>query len=163
MKHFVETVRNAVEQENWYAALAVALTLPDICGKLETPQEPSSQRYIGWYRFNLEPGYTRKLGDAKDHVFLSGEDCYVLRCAFLHAGDMDIRAENVSQALARFQFVVPPDHESWHMNQYGLVLQLQVDLFCEEMCQAVEAWLLRVFGDAAIQARINSLPTIKGM
>lgn len=35
--NFTNAVKNSLEQENWYSALTLALTLPDICGKLENP------------------------------------------------------------------------------------------------------------------------------
>ena len=35
---FIDAVRDALAQKNWYAALALALTLPDICGDLQKPK-----------------------------------------------------------------------------------------------------------------------------
>jgi hypothetical protein len=58
MKHLVESVIQAVTDGNWYAALTVALTLPDICGKLESPQDSSTRRYVRWFNENLAPKYT---------------------------------------------------------------------------------------------------------
>jgi hypothetical protein len=37
MKRFSDAVRASVEQRNWYGALALALTMPDVCGRLESP------------------------------------------------------------------------------------------------------------------------------
>jgi hypothetical protein len=34
MQHLVDSVRKDLQNENWYAALFMALTLPDICGKI---------------------------------------------------------------------------------------------------------------------------------
>jgi hypothetical protein len=76
---------------------------------------------------------------------------------------MDITDQRVRQALDHFHFLVPPDRQSYHMIQVDTVLFVQVNLFCREICEAVEAWLLRVAGDAAIQASIDSLPKIEIM
>jgi hypothetical protein len=45
-----------------------------------------------------------------------------------------------------------------HMNQSGNVLQLQVDIFCREMCAAVENWINDIVkGNAALEGRLKSL------
>ena len=85
MDRFTRGVENAVASANWYAALALALVLPDICGKLASPTQASSTRYAGWFDRFVRPRYTRGIGPARTpHVFLSGDDCYALRCAYLH-------------------------------------------------------------------------------
>jgi hypothetical protein len=38
VNQFVNAVRSAVASGNWYAALMLALTMPDICGRLESPE-----------------------------------------------------------------------------------------------------------------------------
>jgi hypothetical protein len=50
LKPFVNAVRDALAQKNWYAALALALTLPDICANLEQPEERRvGVRYTQWW------------------------------------------------------------------------------------------------------------------
>jgi hypothetical protein len=81
--HFTNAIRKSLKEENWYAALSVALTLPDICGKLQNPDLGSSRRYVMWFNDYLKPMYTGKVGpDRIEHVFLSGEDAYALRCSY---------------------------------------------------------------------------------
>ena len=47
MRHFISAVNKSLENENWYAALFIALTLPDICGKIQYPYLNSSEkRYV---------------------------------------------------------------------------------------------------------------------
>ena len=64
---FVSAVRDALARENWYAALALALTLPDICADLEKPKRGVGTRYTQWWNTYL----SRKYNGA-----LSGDDCY---------------------------------------------------------------------------------------
>lgn len=132
-------VRKALAEKNWYAALAVALTLPDICGRLESPNVASLKRYVRWCDSYLTPRYTKEMPGGM-HIFLGGQDCYALRCAFLHEGRDEIVDQRARKALESFMFITPPHWGSMHCNQVNSKLQLQVDLFCEDICVGVEQW-----------------------
>ena len=159
MQHLLESVRSAIQARNWYAALGVALALPDICGQLEDPTRKSKVRYIDWFNAYLAPHYTRQVA-GREHHFLSGEDCYALRCAYLHEGEFDIAGQSVKKVLESFVFVAPQRGLFFHLNQADQKLQLQVDTFCEELCVATEVWLNRIRNSPHIQARICQLPQI---
>lgn len=50
MLQLIDDVNKALDAESYYSALTLALTLPDICGKAEYPQEKSTaKRYKDWY------------------------------------------------------------------------------------------------------------------
>ena len=158
MQHLLRAVTVAVEQRNWYAALSTALALPDICGWLEDPASGSQRRYIRWFDRFVGPEYIREVGpDREKHVFLSGGDCYALRCAFLHEGRDEIITQRAREALDRFQFVVPPHTWTVHCNQFGSKLQLQVDVFCLQVVRGSERWIDQVGGRAEVVARISDL------
>jgi len=141
MEHLTNAVRLAVGGSNWYAALSLALTLPDICGGLESPKKTSRARYVEWCNSYLVPRYTLRVGaDGRERVFLHGKDCYALRCAVLHEGS-DIVGHSASEALDSFLLVAPRDGWTVHCNQSGTKLLLQVDLFCEDICKGVDEWL----------------------
>lgn len=57
MLEFVESVRKSLLDENYEAALFIALSLPDICGKLETPEERNGPRAKRWFKDNLKSKY----------------------------------------------------------------------------------------------------------
>jgi hypothetical protein len=78
-------------------------------------------------------------------TFLSGGDCYALRCAYLHQGEFGVLDQRARKALDEFRFTVPGDGLV-HNNRTDGALQLQVDIFCEQLCVAVEAWLASVAG-----------------
>ena len=42
-------IKKSIDNECFIAALALALTLPDICGKAEYPDDSIAGRYIRWY------------------------------------------------------------------------------------------------------------------
>lgn len=142
MEHLTRAVQDAVGQRNWYAALTLALALPDIAGWLEDPSAGSMRRYVRWCGDYLAPKYTSLLGPGrKEHVFLGGEDCYALRCAFLHEGGDDVTQQRARKALEQFLFIAPPkDGGTIHCNQSNDLLQLQVDIFCTDVCDGVREW-----------------------
>ena len=54
VQRIVDDIRAALDHDLYFAALSTALTLPDICGKAEYPNEKSSKkRYIDWYNLSL--------------------------------------------------------------------------------------------------------------
>jgi hypothetical protein len=139
--HFTNAIEVSLETKNWYAALLVALTLPDICGYLENPEEKSSRRYVKWFNSYMTPKYTKRIGPSREeHIFLNGNDAYALRCSYLHSGTFHTDNEWIRDALNKFRFVTTPNNQEVHLNQSDQTLQLQVDLFCLEICEAVREW-----------------------
>ena len=121
--------------------MSVALALPDICAKLENPAEKGTQkRYVDWFNRFLAAPYEKVVG-GQPHTFLSGVDLYALRCAYLHEGNFDISAQRAREILKSYVFVSTPPGIVVHRNHINNVLQLQVDILCEEVCVAVEAWM----------------------
>ena len=160
MNELIAAVRRAVDTENWYAALFLTLALPDICSWMESPQKGTRERYEDWFNRYMLATYSSDIGaDRRLHVFLSGADCYALRCCLLHEGGEDISHQRAREALKRFQFTAPDPRVMAHRNQVGDMLQLQVDIFCEEMCAGVERWAKDKDVDSApeVKARLATL------
>lgn len=141
----------------------VALTLPDIAGKIDDPQKASGARYIDWVEKYLTPTYTLKNPHSgAAHVFLNGGDCYALRCAFLHEGSDDVSKQRAAQALEKFQFVAPKAGMFIHKNQVGKKLQLQVDVFSRDVVASVKTWQSQIPpSDSVRLTRIKSLAEIQ--
>lgn len=157
---YLDSIIKSLESKNWYAALFIALTIPDICGVLEHPNEKSGVRYVNWYNKYMLPEYSSTILQEL-HVFLSGDDCYALRCSLLHEGTGDIEKQKISKTLESVHFTEPSDKGGrLHRTQYKNVLQLQVDVFCNDFISATHQWLSDVQGDAGIQARMQSLSKI---
>lgn len=145
MKRFTDAIRKSVQDENWFAALFLALCLPDICGSLETPTENVGVRYKRWFRSNLAIKY--------DPMF-SANDCYYFRCSCLHQGS----ETHVNLAHERIHFIPPPGNNIVHLNKLNNVLQMQIDIFCEDIADAVDNWYESIAkNDEAIRLRIESL------
>lgn len=156
MNQFIIAIRNSLENGNWYAALFSTLALPDICGKIQYPDQYSSTRYPNWFNEYVLEKYTSYVGaDRKKTEFLNGNDCYALRCAFLHEGITDITKQKAREALENYKFIMPHPGIILHNNLLDNTLQLQIDIFCEDICQGVEAWLEDISDDEIIQSRIE--------
>jgi hypothetical protein len=163
MQHFVDAVRQSLASSNWICALTTSLALPDICGWIETPEAKSQKRYEAWFDAYMLDRYTHVIGNPPTtHVFLSGPDCYALRCSLLHEGSDSTERQRAKQALTKFRFVSPKPGSMRHCNQSGSGLQLQVDVFCKDICEGVEAWAAKVLvpGSAA-HNRMNELLAIE--
>src|SRR5437762_2896258 len=105
MKRFTDAGRAAVQSDNLYAALSLALMIPDICGSLEDPGPGKSKaRYIAWYSKWALPKFTFKVGGSPAPIeFVSADDCYQLRCGLIHSGSAEIE-QGKKSALDRFIF-----------------------------------------------------------
>ena len=163
MNEFIGAIDSSFQSGNWYGALFIALSLPDICGKLNLPNEPGSQRrYAAWFDRYVRPKYTHKVGAyGHEKVFLSGNDCYALRCAFLHEGTDNTQAQRAREAVEKFHFIVAPPGCVIHCNSLGAKLQLQVDIFCEDIKQGVLSWLRDIETDVGKVASTQGLLKIQ--
>jgi hypothetical protein len=170
MRRFTDAGRQAIDAGNLYAGLSLALMLPEICASLEDPGPGKSQkRYEGWCRIWLQPKFTHRIGIGKDeHVFLSAEDCFQLRCSLIHSGSVEIAANKVNQ-LNRFEFF---DRDTGsHMNLFGSTvingkevggfLQLKADKFSETIFETADEWDAAKANDQKVQDEKKKLLTIR--
>jgi len=88
---------------------------------------------------------------------MTASDAYALRCAMLHEGRVDIVEQRARVALSRFHFIEPIPGSYIHNNRAGDTLQLQVDVYCRQICDAVRAWERDARGRAEIEQRGGEL------
>ena len=147
---YVESIQCSLKEQNWFGALLLALAMPDICGAIEDPNQGVGERYKKWFR--------QYLGDQYAPELFSDEDCYYLRCSALHQG----MAEHPKAQNKRIHFTTPVPGLTAHLNfvedeDGSFVLQMQIDIFCVQICSAVEKWESDVSSDPDIVKRIESL------
>lgn len=158
MEPFLDAVRRCLDSKNWYGALALALIVPDICARIMFPTERSSQkRYAAWFDRYLGGVYKASVAGTPT-LFLSGNDCYALRCSFLHEGGDDIAAQRAREALQKFFFTTMNAHR---ILVNGTHLTLNVRMFCEEICKAASAWQVEFAADPRVQAELAEFLSIK--
>jgi hypothetical protein len=155
---FTDAIAKAVADENWLAATALALTMPDICGRMEHPKHGSEKRYKAWWDKYMRERYR---GGPQKVVFLSGSDAYALRCAYVHEGGGKTLDQRARQALTHFFFMAPPSKGGASVHNARAkdkgVLILQVDIFCSDIINAVGSWSKDVRTNQAVQQRLQSL------
>jgi hypothetical protein len=154
MQKIINSIYDALENKNWYVALFVTLTLPDICAALEYG-ESSGSRYADWFEANV-PRYKG---------FISGNDCYALRCALLHQGKDNTLEQKKREMLEHYVFLTDSNShctlfENCIFNGVEKsFLQLNVQIFCKDLCACVETWLASMSTSSDIQSRLKD--TIK--
>ena len=91
----LEEIKQGLKHTCYFGALALALTLPDICGKAEFPESSVRERYTKWYDKQFGD-YLRNIPfveESTNRPYISGELLYQLRCSFLHSGNAIIENE----------------------------------------------------------------------
>lgn len=93
----VADIDTALKNGAFMSALALALTLPDACGKAAYPKLGDTKRYITWFnRYVKHTGYTDS-----DMPYLSGEIVFNLRCSFLHQNTPNIDKNKIKTERCR--------------------------------------------------------------
>lgn len=96
IKNFVDDIKRAVDNKAYLSALALALTLPDICGKIEYDKASNMDnraKYIMWFdewiykHVEIPKSESEKFNGYDELVKFDGEVCYGLRNALLHHGN----------------------------------------------------------------------------
>ena len=93
----IANIDTTLKNDTYLAALTLALTLPDICGKAKYPNKGSKYRYISWYNEYVEGAKKSDSPYAKDLPYLSGELVYNLRCKVLHQGTPNVEKSEICE------------------------------------------------------------------
>lgn len=155
MQNILDSIDVALGNKNFYVALFVSLTLPDICVTLEHGKTTGGQ-YASWFDTHL----TKYAG------FLSGNDCYALRCALLHQGKDNITDQKKKEVLEHYVFLTKGAHcnlmKDCIINGVKTsFLQLNVERFCRDMHEATETWLKSVKSNNEVQKRLQETIIIR--
>lgn len=106
----IDHIKVALKVGAYEAALALALTLPDICAKVENGKSTTSGNdYIAWVDKYVNFKVLSFCSDTQQ-AEMDGTLVYALRCAFLHCGNDQIKDQNAGQNLPHTSFkVMPPN------------------------------------------------------
>lgn len=129
MQEVIDSIRDAINKECWLPALAMALTLPDICGQIEYPDliHNNGKRNVGaqyktWFHEHAESYFVDDAGfDENGYAkrpFLTADMCYNLRCELLHAGNDDVSFE-YGETEERFEYDYDFELRVNACNSYG--------------------------------------------
>jgi len=147
----VSEIRTALSHELYLSALALALTLPDTCGKAEYPGEKhNGVRYKNWCsQFVITDRCDSPYGC--DMPYLNEEIIYSLRNSLLHQSTPNVEASKIHEIrcqVDKFELVISGDNSAngdLSMVAYGKDMQivrreLKVHVFhlCYILCTAAE-------------------------
>ena len=96
----INEIENAINAKSYLAALHMALSIPDMLGKLTYPKF-NGNKYIKWFDENVRNitfGYLyseNPLGISDDSPKMCGEVCYALRCKLFHEGVNNVNTSKV--------------------------------------------------------------------
>jgi len=101
LQTLINDMNKALDNDCFFSALSLALTMPDICGHAKYPTEPSSKkRYTAWYD-EYVGAYDQCPGEEGKMPYLSGEVVYQLRCSFLHQGNPNIDKDKIREECCK--------------------------------------------------------------
>lgn len=113
----VKEVRCALDHNLYFAALTLALTLPDVCAKAEFPELKSSkERYVKWFDENIGK-YERSPSADPEMPYISGKLVYNLRCQIVHSGDPNLDFDKYN------------NDNKYSIEEFALVLQADTGFF----------------------------------
>lgn len=175
MNHLTDSIKISIQTQNWYSAIAITLTIPDICSKITYNEKSSGKKYAEWfekyvghfYKINYSVsqlkmakkyGASNYAGMVKG-TKLSGNDCYALRCAYLHEGLGEITSQRAREILDEIKFLEP----NYRLNMHGSIMNnkliLHIDEFCNHILQGVDSWTKDL--DEEQTERLNSFLVVK--
>lgn len=97
---YTNDIKHSLENKCYFSALALALTLPDMCGMAEYPEESVAKRYINWYNKYLGDYMSQEPDDSgQNSPWLSGEIIYNLRNTYLHQGSPNVIGDKVKDEI----------------------------------------------------------------
>jgi len=133
VQNLLDQVQKGLGANLYYLSLFVALSLPDICGAIDSKNgEATSKKYKEWFDEYIASKYSG---------FLTGEDCYRFRCSLLHQGS----SQHPKSAYSRVLFVEPIGTTNvFHNNVMNDALNIDVRIFCNDMIEGAKKWLQKV-------------------
>ncbi|MDS0528471.1 hypothetical protein NNC19_22535 [Clostridium sp. SHJSY1] len=147
-------IRNAIDNGSYLSALALALTLPDICGKVMFQGKKGRSVYIDWFNEFVYPYYqsNNKYADKYEGTEFDGIACYCLRCAYLHSGNTDLGESNLHIKINQFDLCISSNKDSGvYVDMRGIItsnfssekiyrVRLDVRRLCKTLCDVAEKY-----------------------
>jgi hypothetical protein len=127
MLNLANEIEKCISAQLFHTALLTAMTIPDICGALESKDGQSSgNNYSHWFDTYVAPDYRKNQ--------FTGKDCYRCRCSLLHQGKTSqfIFLSNKQKEIA--------DYGVWPIHG-GQSLIIEIPVFCRNIVHGIHAWL----------------------
>jgi hypothetical protein len=149
MEAITKEIQKAMDAGLYYLATMAALSLPDVCAALESPDgETSGAKYKAWYDTWMASLYPE----------VTNLDLYSLRCGVVHQG----RLGHSKMQYGRVLFTVPNRQGNvFHRNVINDALNLDAVTFCNDMVQCVARWYAAKKTDPNVLANLPRLVQLR--
>lgn len=180
MREVIDGVREAIEKECWLSALALALTIPDICGQIAYPDLANRRgnrlvrkQYEKWFRENLEHYFPDDTGYDENgrarRPYFTADMCYRLRCEIFHSGSDDIDFEYGEKedgfdyeydfrlwahACNSFGESYPVPHDNERVTK-TIRVSIDIKTLCDALCDEAERFLQQIGHETLQKHRIE--------
>ena len=143
-----------VRASNYYSGLALALSILDICAKIEYPAiEKIGDRYRKWVE------------EWCKMISISADDCYALRCAYLHSGTDALEGRSAENAIFdAIGFTVGKSGGGWLTRAFPSAdgkskptAAILVESLCQEIATSADDWCRARGTDQRVADRIAAL------
>jgi hypothetical protein len=151
----LKEIDQAIEHRLYYLAVSVALSIPDICARLELPRghEVKEKHYVAWIE-----RYFLALNDYP--MFLKGIDLYQIRCGVLHQGASAGHRKLKTRYNHVFFCVLGADGKGTTATVYkegATSIELDSARFCRDMIKTARAWYKAKKADPNV---VSNLPDL---
>jgi len=143
MRDLLAQIEDGLKQNLYYLSLFSVLTIPDICGAMESEDGiATGKKYKNWFNKYVVKRAPDKYGDGKN---LTADICYYYRCSLLHQG----RSQHKNIEYRRILFIEPPlptcDIHSCAIgtNTKDKSLLIDVQKFCNDIVKGAHEWLAK--------------------
>lgn len=152
LEYVLQDIIRAHDAQLYYVAVAVALSIPDICAALECDPEKvwtTEKKYVAWFDANL----------AHRFKAIDGTNFYRLRCGVLHQGQG--RHNKMEYSRVIFQPPAPVTINEAVMThvggEEGKVLCLNTGEFCNAVIDAARTWYEQNRDNPNVKANMPNL------
>ncbi|NMC56343.1 MAG: hypothetical protein GYA50_03875 [Eubacteriaceae bacterium] len=143
----INDIRSALKHDSYLSALALALTLPDICSQVEANTNVGNRTlYVNWVNKYLH--VFRVACEEYEEAEFTGEVCYSLRCRFLHNGTFNVSDKKRNINVDYFKLKMPSfiknsycfnyikDRNADGTNTFTAIIDIKY--LCEALCDTAE-------------------------
>ena len=145
MEELINEIQAALDNNLYYLALYVTLTIPDICAAISSGDgKTSKKQYMAWYE---------KYAQKHCSKMLDAESCYYFRCSSLHQGS----TQNEKSKFERILFLKPDETRMFSHDNFILgALNIDLKTFCQGMLIAIKEWMKKSENDSIFIKNIET-------
>lgn len=145
MKKKIDEIKQCLDLKLYNSALALVLTLPSVCARVEYGNAivGDKAKYVNWFNKYAKDKFTfeavRIPGDnLVEFNTIDGNTCYKLRCAVLHAGNYEVDECKYTKITihGHDQNSEIYEHEYTDSGEF----HMDINVFCKLLCLAIEEY-----------------------